>query len=208
MDGSDVIDTIEEEFETELSRLGSSKALYAISRGEMDTDIVLGELAARAVETASILEEWSTDEESGEASELFDSMAQEIRSYAGELDAMASNGDDEGSTAFHDYLTAVDSTSGRLGAFVGWLLVSDQSYLQGVGFFVGSQQGDAADLLRDVRGDIEAFEERTVAVIDSVCASEDAYDEVVEAASGLIEAAYDEYVESLESMGIDVKPIC
>lgn len=208
MEGSDVIDTIEEEFETELSRLGSSKALYAISRGEMDTDVVLGVLSARAVETASILEEWSTDEEAGEASELFDSIAQEIRAYAGELEAMASNGDDAGSTAFHDYLTAVDSTPGRLGAFVGWLFVSDQSYLQGVGFFVGSQQGDAADLLRDARSDIEAFEERTVAVIDGVCTSDDAYNEVVEAASGLVEAAYDEYVESLESMGIDVKPIC
>lgn len=208
MAGTDVIDALEAEYETEISRLGSSKALYAISNGEMEADVVLGSLAARATETASILEDWSGEEESGEASELFSTVAGGIREYADELAGLASAEDGSGSTAFHEYLSSVDSTEARLGALLGWLLVGDQSYLQGVGFFVGSQQSDAADVLRDVRDDIDAYQDDVVAVVDSVCSSDAALSDVEEAASGLIEAAYDEYVESLESMGIDVKPIC
>lgn len=207
MDGTDVIETLEEEFETEISRLGSSKALYAISNGEMDADVVLGSLAARANETASILEEWVETEES-EASELFSRVAAGVREYADELAGLASDGNGSGSTEFHSYLSSVDSSQCRLGALLGWLVVADQSYLQGVGFFVGSQHGDSADVLRDIRDEIDGYQDDVIAAIDAVCSSDAEVSEVVAAASDLVAAAYDEYVESLESMGIDVKPIC
>lgn len=207
MDGTDVIETLEEEFETEISRLGSSKALYAISNGEMDADVVLGSLAARADETASILEEWGETAES-EASELFSSVAAGVREYADELAGLASGDGGSGSTEFHSYLSSVDSSPRRLGALLGWLVVSDQSYLQGVGFFVGSQHGDSADVLRDIRDEVDDYQDDVLAAIDVVCSNDAEVSQVVAAASELIEAAYDEYVESLESMGIDVKPIC
>jgi hypothetical protein len=207
MNGTDVLETLEEDFETEISRLGSSKALYAISSGDMDGDVVLGSLAARANETASIIAGWSETTDSDEASSLFDSIAAGVEEYAADLADLASEASGSGSTVFHEYLSSVESLPRQLGALLGWLVVSDQSYLQGVRFFVGSKHSESADLLRDIRGEIDEYQDDVITVIDSVC-DEDEVDAVVAAASGLVEAAYDEYVESLESMGIDVKPIC
>ncbi len=174
----------------------------------MEADVVLGSLAGRARETASILEGWSEDEKSEDLSELFTAVAAGAREHADELAELASEAGGSGSTAFHEYLSSVESSSQRLGALLGWLVVSDQSYLQGVGFFVGSQHGDAADVLRDIREEIDGYQDDVVAVIDVLSSSDEEESEVLAAASGLVEAAYDEYVESLESMGIDVKPIC
>ena len=74
MDHTEFADNVREENRTPLSRLGSSKALYADTEGEMDDESVLAAAADRAHHAAETFATWA-DEESDEAADLFDDAA-------------------------------------------------------------------------------------------------------------------------------------
>jgi hypothetical protein len=77
-----------------------------------------------------------------------------------------------------------------------------------VGFFVGDADPRAANDFREFRSEIDAEHERVLDTLDSVCATDDEWAAARDAAEAVIEAAYDDYVETLESMGTKPKNVC
>jgi len=76
------------------------------------------------------------------------------------------------------------------------------------GFFVGQAKPQAADLFRGMGDDLDAQLDRAAELLEARCASEDDWERALEAASGAIQTAYEEYTERLESMGVNPKPVC
>ena len=61
MDGTTLVDTVTDDLETQLSRLGSSKWLYALTDGDMTGEAVRAAAAADAVAAAETFESWADD---------------------------------------------------------------------------------------------------------------------------------------------------
>jgi len=194
-------DAIEAEYETELSRLGSSKSLYALTGGELETDAVLAALADAAATAAATFEDWTDDPEAGD---LFLEAAETGREHA---DRIAESADEaepvDAPTPADEVLRGLQSPAARLGGLLAWTLLTDETLAQGVGFFVGNADPKAADRFRDLRSDVAELRERTLDVL------EEADDEAARAAaSDVVEAAYAHYANTLEGMGVKVKPVC
>ena len=198
-------DAIEDDYETELSRLGSSKALYALTGGEMETDAVLAALVAWSAAAADVFEEW-TDDTHGD---LFDRAAGTARDHADRIAETADGDPSEVATAdaeadqVVDVLEVQDDPDARLGALLAWTMVTDRTLAQAVGFFVGNADTTAADLFRGLRSDVDDRREDALEGLDGA-------DRDVARAAGdeVVEAAYDQYVQRLEGMGVKVKPVC
>lgn len=194
-------ETIEGEYETELSRLGSSKALYAITDGEMETASVLTNLAGSMAAAAETFGGWSDD---GDRGDVFASAAE----TAGDLaDRIADAGGDAGPTAsptpVDEVLRALDDPDARLGGLLAWTMLTDRTLAQAVGFFVGNADTKAADLFRGLRSAVDDVGAEAAESLD------DADDDAARDAAGdVVEAAYGDYVETLEGMGVKVKPVC
>lgn len=192
---------LEDEYETELSRLGSSKALYALTGGEMETEAVVAGLADRAATAAETFSGWSDDEA---FDDLFETTAETAREHAGRIAETADDAEPtDAPTPADEVLRDLDDPAARLGGLIAWALITDRTLAQAVGFFVGNADTTAADLFRDLRSDVDVRLEEALAHADDV--DEDA----ARAAAGeVVEAAYDHYADTLEEMGVKVKPVC
>jgi hypothetical protein len=198
---SDFLDSLRDDHETPLSRLGSSKALYAVTGGEMDGDAVRAAAAAEATAAADLFEWWGDEEANGEAAALFSDLADTARDHADTVGADPS----ETEPNVYDVLAEFETTDGRLGGALARALVSLKTVEQMVGFFIGDADPKAANTFRTLKSDLN----------DQLDTLADAVDELVEneavareAADAVVEAAYDEYVETLEGMGIKPKNVC
>lgn len=207
MDSEAFVQAVRTDNETALSRLGSSKSLFADTRGEMEPEDVL-EAAATAEHHAA--ETYGTWAEAGddETAAAFADAAREERSHyelvAGELD-----GHEAGEVpAIQSYLRGLDGSVERLGGFVGRTVAAENSKTQITGFFVGKADPQTADLFRSMDDDLEAQMRRARERLEAECSSDDDWERAKEAADGAIEAAYEEYTERLESMGVNPKPVC
>ena len=198
-------DAIEDDYETELSRLGSSKALYALTGGEMETDAVLAALAAWSSTAADVFDGW-TDDAHGD---VFERAASTARDHADRVAEAADGAPADSAPAdaeadqVVDVLEVQDEPAARLGALLAWTMVTDRTLAQAVGFFVGNADTTAADLFRGLRSDVDALRE------DAIEGLENADRDVAHTAGEeVVEAAYDQYVKRLEGMGVKVKPVC
>ena len=205
------VDDVRSDTKTALSRLGSSKALYAETGGDIEAETVL-RAAAIAEDTArETFELWADDEASEDAATLFADLAAEeadhYETVAGKLDDAPEAGDADLS-AIQSTLRGFESTVERVGGLVGRCLVAKKSKEQYTGYFVGDADPQTASVFRDLGGDVEAQRDRAVELIEAVCESDDDIDRAREAAGAAIQAAYEEYTESLESMGVNPKPVC
>jgi len=194
--------------ETALSRLGSSKSLYADTAGEMEPGDVLAAAATAEHHAAETYAAWAEDEP-GAVGEAFAETEREERDHygavAGELDAH-----EPGAVpAIQAYLRGLEGTAERLGGFVGRTVAAEKSKEQVTGFFVGDADPQTAQLFRGMGDDLEAQLERAGDLLESECGDdEECWDRALEAANGAIQAAYEEYTEQLESMGVNPKPVC
>lgn len=201
MTDATIQDALEDEYETELSRLGSSKALYALTAGEMQTETVVAGLADRAATAAETFSGWSDD---GAFGDLFAAAAETANEHAERIAGTADDADPtDAPTPPDEVLRRLDDPAARLGGLVAWTLITDRTLAQAVGFFVGNADATAADLFRDLRADVDVRREEALAHAEDV--DEDA---ARAAAADVVEAAYDHYVETLEGMGVKVKPVC
>ena len=194
-------DDVEDEYETELSRLGSSKALYALTGGEMETEAIVAGLADRSATAAETFSGWSDDDA---FDDFFLSTAETAREHA---ERIAETSDDaeptDAPTPPDEVLRDLDESDARLGGLVAWALITDRTLAQAVGFFVGNADTTAADLFRDLRSDLD------VRLEEALAHAEDADEDEVRAAAGeVVEAAYDHYAGTLEGLGVKVKPVC
>jgi rubrerythrin len=201
-------DRVREDNRTALSRLGSSKALYADTSGEMDPEPVLRAAAVAERAAHETFAAWA-DEESSAAAEAFRTAAEEERDHyeavLGELD------DEEVSVqevpAIQAYLRDLEGTVERAGGFVGRTVAAEKSKEQLVGFFVGQADPQTSRTFRGMGDDLDAQLDRGRDLLAEVCDDED-WERALDAASGAIQAAYEEYTERLESMGVNPKPVC
>lgn len=224
MNGADVVAAVRADAATELDRLGSPKALVALTDASLDRETVLGaamDAERRASETFAA---WADDEPDEVARATFTDAAE---TEAGHRDRVAALFDDAaappdggeapdgaGSAApeagrLHGHLRELDGTAPRVGAgLVGRPLVADRSLLQVVNFFVNEGAEREADVFRELRADTEETVERGAEVLDAVCASADEYEAARAAAVETVAVAYDRYADRLTAMGVDPKPVC
>ena len=208
MDADTLLSTLREDHETALSRLGSSKSLYALTGGEMAADAVRAAAAAEADVAAHTFEAWSADEASGDAAALFGAVAEDARDAR---EAVAPDDfDPDGTHAFAEYdvLADLSSTPARVGGLLARCLLADTRAGQFVGFFVGDADPQGANEFRSYRDDLAERREDALDLLDDVCESDDDWDAAREAADAVVEAAYDDYVETLEGMGVKPKNVC
>lgn len=187
-------DALRDEYETELSRLGSSKVLFALTGGEMDEGPVTAVAAGRAAARADTLEEWATDAD-GDAAALFSTAAEAEREYA---DSLGADAEAEPSPV-EEVLRGLETPDERLGGLLAATLVEKRITEQVVGFFVGQANPRAAG---DVRDHVGALEDRLAELEDL------ADDAGADAGERVVEAAYGEYVDRLEAQGVNPKPVC
>ncbi|WP_338742591.1 transcription antitermination protein [Haloplanus salilacus] len=202
MDGTTLVDRLTDDLETELSRLGSSKWLYALTAGEMNGDAVLSAAATDAAAAAERFEAWADD---GDDAVLFETLA---TTAADRAETVAADSDDDpAAERTYAALAGFDDPVERLGGALGHSLVLDRTVGQMVGFFVGDADPSTAGTFRDLRDGIDADRDRIVDALDENCDGDD-WDRAETAARTVIDAAYDDYVEILESMGIKPKNVC
>jgi len=196
MNGSELVSTVEDDLQTELSRLGSSKSLYADTEGEMEDDEVLAAAADAAHHAAETFESW----DHAVFADAAERMREEYQAVVDEL------GDHEvgDSPGVVDALAAAESIDERLGATVGWSLVADRKVTQTSGYFTGQADPMTASTFRGFGDGYEAIQE---AALDALEAEGD-MDAALDAAKDVVQAAYDEYVEILEGLGINPKSVC
>ena len=211
MTDSDLIDSVSEANQTALSRLGSSKSLYAETDGELDPDPVLRAAAIAEDAASETFAVWADDEEHTEAADCFATVADEeaahYKTVAAELDDPPQAADGE-TPAIQSVLRAFDDTVKRVGGLVGRCLVAKKSKEQYTGYFTGEADPQTASLFRGLGNDVGEQIESAADLLDAVCETEDDRERAHDAASEAIQAAYDEYTESLEAMGVNPKPVC
>ncbi|AHF98387.1 hypothetical protein HALLA_05330 [Halostagnicola larsenii XH-48] len=207
-DAETVLDRVRESNQTALSRLGSSKSLYASTDGDIDTEPVLEATADAEYAAWQTFDEWAGDESNEQAREAFETTADEERSHYETVSERLDEYEPDDVPALHEYLRGLESTVPRVGAFAGRILASKRSKEQVVGFFVGNADPQSAQLFRDFGDDLDDQLERVSDLLEAVCDSDDEWERAEEAATEAIEAAYGEYVESLEAMGANPKPVC
>ena len=206
------VDDVRSDNKTALSRLGSSKALYAETGGDIEAETVLRAAAVAEDAARETFELWADDEADEEAAELFadlaDQEADHYETVAGKLDDAPRAADVDELPAIQETLRGFESTVERVGGLVGRCLVAKKSKEQYTGYFVGDADPRTASVFRDLGSDVDDQIDRAAALIEAVCESDEDVDRAREAAGEAIQDAYAEYTESLESMGVNPKPVC
>lgn len=204
MDGTAFLEEIETKLRTELSRIGSSKSLYADTVGEMEPDAVLAAGADNAGHAAETVESWATDSQQ----DVFDDAGDRIRNQSEELTAELDGYEQGEPPAAVVALREAADDPARLGALVGWSLVTERKSTQSSGFFTGQADPGTASTFRSFGDDYEEIREQALDALDTVCLSDEQWVRALSAGSAVVEAAYDEYFETLEDLGMNPKPVC
>ncbi|KOX93603.1 hypothetical protein [Haloarcula rubripromontorii] len=200
MDAEATIDAVRDQTETERDRLGSDKVLIAATDATLESEAVLTAAATRESGIADIFGRWAAETDSDVATQ-FEAAAEAAMERANRIDADA--GDPDG---FIDHQKTVTGTARRVGAgLVAAPLVADRFYLQVVSFFINEADERQADAFREIREEASALDHGVTALEHL---SEAERETAAVAATDAIGAAYDDYAETLEAMGLDPKPIC
>lgn len=200
---------VREETETALSRLGSSKALYAATDGELDPDTVK-RAAADAEHTAAItFATWADTEADADARALFERVAADERDHEEQVLAELDDYDPQDDPAgIQAELRHLDTTVERAGGLLGRIVATEKSKTQLAGYFVGQADPQTADLFRTLKADLDEQRDAVHALLADVCDGDVDWDTARDAATEAIQAAYDDYTDRLEELGVNPKPVC
>jgi len=204
MTADDFLDALRDDNETALSRLGSSKSLYAITGGEMNADAVLQAAADDAHAATETYETWADDS----GPDVFAEAADEERAHYDDVTDELGDHDPTAAPAIYVSLDGLDDTVARLGGLVGAALAGKQRATQTSGFFTGEADPQTASLFRSYGTQLEARRDTAVETLADIADGEEDWNRAAETATDAIRAAYDEYVENLEAMGVNPKPVC
>jgi hypothetical protein len=204
---------VREANETALSRLGSSKSLYAFTDGEM-TETAVASLAANVAHSAAAaLEAYAADAATDEAADAFSAFGELSAGHAATAEGITG---DVPARERHDAVGALaDYGDGsgasdvqRLGAVVGYALVAKKLAEQSTGFFTGEADPQTAGTFRSYGSDVEAGRDDVLAALASVVSGDEDREAALEAATAVVQGAYEEYTARLEAMGVNPKPVC
>jgi hypothetical protein len=199
--------------ETALSRLGSSKSLYAFTDGEM-TETAVASVAANVSHAAAAeLEAYAADAGTEDVADAFSAFGELSAAHAATAEEITA---DVPARERHDAVGALaDYGDGsgasdveRLGAIVGYALVAKKLAEQSTGFFTGEADPQTASTFRSFGSDVEARRDDVLAALASIVGGDADRDAALEAASAVVRGAYEEYTSRLESMGVNPKPVC
>ena len=209
MDGADFVETVRESNATALDRLGSDKALIATTDAALERERVLEAAAAAEAHAAVTFESWADDEADDRAREAFREAAARERDHHERVVALGDEAAaDPPPDALHEYLRGLEGTVERAAAgLVSRPLVASRSLLQVINFFVNEGDRTAAETFRDLRAETDDQVAAGGDVVAAVCEDGDR-ERAEDAAEGAIDAAYGEYADDLEALGIDPKPVC
>ena len=228
MHTADLLETVRTDHDTALSRLGSSKSVFALTAGDMEPDAVLAAMATEARLAADLIEGWADDaggvvEEAGgdiddAGSDIDDAAGDLGAAFAGAADTLAAQADaiagrledfePESESAVLSFLGGLDGDVERAGGLLGWALVADRRNTQVTGFFTGQADPQTASLFRGFGDDYDDLLETVGSALEDRCDGDADWGAAEDAAVGAVEAAYEDYVETLESMGVNPKPVC
>lgn len=201
-------DAVTEEAQTPLSRLGSSKSLYADTMGEMDEAPVLRAVADTEHAAGVTFGAWADEETDEDAAAVFREAADAARSRYETVVGKLGEHDPGDPPAIQEYLRGLDDTVSRLGGLVGHALVADRKTSQVTGFFTGQADPGTAATFREMSDEFDAQLEAATARLEAECDTDEQWDRALNAATDAIQAAYDEYFGRLEGMGVSPKPVC
>lgn len=207
MDADSFLDAVETAKQTELDRLGSSKRLVAVTGADLSPETVLERAAASEVAAADVFAVLA-DHSEGDTAETFAALAETERDHYEQVTEELGDDVDAEEGAVHEFLREQDDEISRAGATVGRGLVADRTLAQFVGFFVNDADEARAGLFRDLRGDTRRDSDRALELLEGICGSEADWERAEAAATGAIQAAYEEYVAALDDMGVDAKSVC
>jgi len=207
MDAADLPQRVRDEQTTELSRLGSSKSLYADTGGDLEPGTVLAAAADAAHHAAETFEGWAADGDDAVADAFADVAATE-REHADAIAADLEAHEPGPAPAHLEHLAGLERDLDRVGGLLGWTLVLDRKTGQRSGFFTGQADPGTASLFRGFGDDHEAHRDGALDLAASLAQDPEDLTAVVDAAVATIGAAYGEFVETLEDMGINPKPVC
>jgi hypothetical protein len=208
MDADSFLDDLRDAHGTELSRLSSSKAVYALTDGEMTGDAVRTGTARELHELAPILEDWG-DAADGDVANLFADAADFAAESADTFDDEAAV--PEGESATHvtaESLAACETDVERLAGAAAALLVLEEVAGQLVGFFVGDADRKSADEFREFRAALGDYRDEAAQLLAAHCEDEADWEAAHEVGAGVVDGAYDWYVGTLEAMGVEPKNVC
>jgi hypothetical protein len=205
MDATTLVDALTEDLETQLSRLGSSKWLYALTGGELNGSAVRAATAADAAAAADRFDAWA---DAAAAEPLATAFAALAADAAERREAAGGGATVDAPERLHGALADLDDDVARGGGALGYALVLDRTVGQTVGFFVGDADPTTADRFRSIRSDLADARDDAAAALEAVCETDDDWDRARSAATAVVEAAYDDYVATLESMGVEPKNVC
>jgi hypothetical protein len=198
MNQSAFVDAVRDSNETALSRLGSSKSLYALTGGQMEEDVVLARAADLSYYAAETFDEWA--DEQGAFATAAETARGHYETVAGELD----DHEPGDASAVYDELADLEGAAARLGGLAGWTVVVGETTGQLTGYFTGQADPQTSQVFRSIRGDVEDVRDEA---LDALAEADD-WDAAREAADAVVQAAYDEYFETLEDLGVNPKPVC
>jgi hypothetical protein len=207
MNGQMLVERVRESKQTELERLGSEKALLAVTRADLSAGTVLEHLGLTVDALRATLETWAGETAGPERDAFEDATA----ALGVEYDRVVAHLDADPTGDPPVPLGTVrgfeDPDQRVAAALVGHGLVFDGTLLQAVSFFVNEADPDRADLVRDLRDGANSRVDDGAAALDALCGQDD-WDRAEAAAADVVESAYHHYAETLGEMGIDPKPVC
>ncbi|PSP86248.1 rubrerythrin family protein [Halobacteriales archaeon QS_1_68_17] len=209
MDGETLRDRVQESKRTALDRLGSEKALLAVTDADLETGTVLATAARSAARDRDRFEAWAGTADHDDARAAFEAAAATRGDHYDRIVATLDGdpGDpDAADDPVTDYLRGLEGDAERVAAgLVGRSLASERTLLQVVNFFVNEADSGRADLFREIRADERELVDRGTATLDALPGDPEA---ALAAAEETVARAYEDYATTLESMGLDPKPVC
>lgn len=194
--------------DTELTRLGSEKALLAATDATLDTETILAALATTLDDAADHLAAWAEATDDPPLADALADGATRLETARGELGQVDTDLAPERSWLGAG-IGAPETDVGRAAAgVVGVPLVLDRLCLQSVSFFVNEADTERADVVRAVRDGVADLRDAHLAAVAEWADDADAAETAVEAAAAVVTAAYQEYADRLDKMGLDPKPVC
>lgn len=209
MTPEELTDHVTDETRTELSRLGSSKALYADTAGDLDPQTVLIAAADAEYHAAETYRHWADTDPAAPGRDVWTRTAEEEADHYDRVTAALDTDHDPGDPpTIHTHLRGLTAPIDRAGAFLGRTIAATRSKDQYTGYFVGQGTHDLADLFRDLSEDLDTQRDRGHDLLTTLCSTDAEWDAAATAAITTIEVAYDAYVDTLEGMGVNPKPVC
>ncbi len=206
MEAEELVENIEVEKKTELSRLNSSKNLLAQTDGEIDVENILKETINSENSAIKTFQAWKKSEKNSEIKENLNDFESIEKGHLKKVEKEINNRYSPiDNSSLHEYMRSLEATQERLGALIGRSLVSDNTLKQTTVFFVGRGEEKRADIFREMRKDNKEILDKTKKMLNKTCKD---WGIPERTAKKTIDIVYSNYAETLEGLGINPKPVC